>query len=217
LSLNPINQRQADSVPSIAYLLAKLVGLGVFPATPSILRSQPSFFETNLATIRTRLESSELAKYSEFWTSLLQGLPSSMALQSVLRSLFASLHSLDYVADSGPLERARVKREARLLAGLTGPLTPEKEELWESALAIMLGRDWDIGYARIFVCWISGGPLRGKIDAKGWNNPSEFYSWSAADLRSSALDALLNNVLEMWSSQDHIKHSLLSRHQCMSP
>lgn len=98
---------------------------------------------------------------------MLQGLPSSLALQSVLRSLFASLQSLERVTDAMPLERARVKQEASLLAGMLGPLTPEKEELWESVSAIILGRDWDIGYARVFVCCISGGSRGGKVEEKG--------------------------------------------------
>lgn len=159
-------------MPSIAYLIVKLVNLGVFPATPPVSRSQPSFFQTNLATIRARLEANGFTKYSEFWISLLQGLPSGLALQSVLRSLFTSLQSLERVTDGGPLERARAKQEASLLSGMLGPLTPETEELWESASAIILGRDWDIGYARIFVCWISGGSRGGKVEVKGSSNHS---------------------------------------------
>lgn len=114
-----------------------------------------------------RLESEGSAKYSAFWTTLLENLPSSLTLQSVLRSLFASIKPLERVTDGGPLERAHAKREALLLAGILGHLSPEKEELWESASAIILSRDWDLGYARIFVCWLSGGSHGGKIEEKG--------------------------------------------------
>ncbi|KAF9466374.1 telomere length regulation protein-domain-containing protein [Collybia nuda] len=177
-------QQDRNAIPGLAYLFAKLVNLGVFPATPPVLRSQPSFFQNNLDTIRVRLDTDGSNKYSEIWASLFQSLPSSSALQSILRSLLTSLQSLEHVSGNGDLERARVKQEARLLSGLAGSIVPEKEELWELASAIILERDWDIGHARIFVCWMSG-----------------------------VLGAFLNNVLEMWASRDHIKHSLLSRHQ----
>jgi hypothetical protein len=60
-----------------------------------------------------------------------------------------------------------VKREAYLLSKIVGHLAPQKEELWESASAIISGRDWDVGRARIFVCWISGGSEGGQIEEQG--------------------------------------------------
>lgn len=66
-----------------------------------------------------------------------------------------------------PVQRASIKKEAQLLSGITGHITPDKEELWESASAIVLGRDWDVGQARVFVCWLSGGSRDGRVNKQG--------------------------------------------------
>jgi telomere length regulation protein len=154
-------------LPSVAYLLAKLVNLGVFPATTPISRSQPSFFQTTLTTIRVRFEAEASKGYSNFWSSLLLGLPTNFALRSVLISLFASLLPIERAVDCAPQQRTVVKREARLLSMIVGNLTPKKEELWESVSAIITGKDWDVGRARIFVCWVSGGSQGEQIDDQG--------------------------------------------------
>jgi telomere length regulation protein len=161
------NVLQPDAVPSVSYLLAKLVNLGVFPATPPISRSQPSFFQTTLTTIRERLEADVSSDYSNLWSSLLLSLPTNFALRSVLISLFASLSAIDHATDTALQQRALVKREACLLSMLVGELTRQKGELWDTATAIILGKDWGVGHARIFVCWISGGSQGGKTDEQG--------------------------------------------------
>jgi telomere length regulation protein len=158
---------RADAVHPMSYLLAKLVHVGVFPSTPPISRSQPSFFQATLTTIRARLETEASGNYSTFWSSLLLGLPTNFALRSILISLFASLSTIEPATDSVPQRRALVKREACLLSKIVGHLTVQMDELWESASAIILGRDWDVGRARIFVCWVSGGSEGGQIDDQG--------------------------------------------------
>ncbi|KAG5644996.1 hypothetical protein DXG03_007273 [Asterophora parasitica] len=186
-----------NTLPSVTYLLAKLVNLGAFPATPPTSRSQPSFFHATIATIRIRLAADNRAVYSSMWSSLFLGLPSSLTLQSILISLLASLSPLAHALQAIPSQRADVKNMARLLSGMTGSVTPEKTELWECTLAIVQGRDWNVGQARVFVCWLSGGAQTGYLNEK-------------------ALDALLENILTTWSSPDHVKHSLLSRHQYLT-
>jgi len=151
----------------VSYLLAKLVNQGVFPTTSPISRSQPSFFQTTLGTIRARQEGEASSNYSNLWSSLLLGLPTNFALRTCLISLFASLSPLDRAVDCAPQERALVRREAYLISKVVGKLTPQKEELWESATAIITGRNWDLGRARIFVCWVSGGSQGGQIDEQG--------------------------------------------------
>ncbi|KAF8061522.1 telomere length regulation protein-domain-containing protein [Lyophyllum atratum] len=186
-----------DAVPSLSFLLSKLVNLGVFPLAPSISRSQPSFFQATLATIRVRLAAENATSYSAMWSSLFLGLPSSLTLQSILTSMLASLPQLTHTTGSMQSQRLEVKKEARLVNGITGNVTPEKEELWEAALAIILGKDWDVGHARIFVCWLSGGSQDGKV-------------------HENALSVLIESILMTWSSPDHVKHSILSRHRYMT-
>ncbi|RDB24234.1 DNA replication checkpoint protein tel2 [Hypsizygus marmoreus] len=183
-----------DAIPSVSYLLAKLVNMGLFPATPPVSRSQPSFFMTTLSAIRARLASDDVMSYSNFWSSIFLGLPSSLVLQSILTSLLASLTPLKRPTSDAPFERALVKRDALVLNGITGYLTPENAELWESACAIVIGKDWDIGHARIFVCWMCSASRSGRVNEQ-------------------ALDTFLQTISETWSSSEHIKHSFLSRHQ----
>ncbi|KAJ6623438.1 telomere length regulation protein-domain-containing protein [Mycena sp. CBHHK59/15] len=181
-------------VSSLTYLLTKLVNVGTFPAAPPTSLSQPSFFQTSLPQIRARLVQENSASYSAVWSKILRGFTSSFTLQSILTSLFGSMSAESSLEDSAP-QRAMVKREALLLRGLVGPFPSAKEdvELWESISAVVLGRDWSEGHARIFVCWASG---------------------PQTDLE--ALDRLLNCVVDMWSSSDHVKHSLLNRHRYLT-
>ncbi|KAG5639626.1 hypothetical protein H0H81_010828 [Sphagnurus paluster] len=185
-----------DSVASISYLLAKLVNMGTFPQTPPTSRSQPSFFQTTLPTIHERLESNDAPAYSATWSSLFLGLPSSLTLHSILISLLVSLPVLAEVEDTPP-HRAAIKKEGNVLTQLTGSIIPDNEELWESAVAIISQKDWDTYHARLFVCWFSGSAEDGGVNEK-------------------SLEMLIENILSTWSSPDHIKHSLLSRHQYMT-
>ncbi|KAJ7632433.1 telomere length regulation protein-domain-containing protein [Roridomyces roridus] len=173
-------------VSSVTYILAKLVNVGAFPAFQPSSPSQPSFFQSTLPQIRTRLGQVSAATYSAAWGQLLRGFGSSRTLQSILTCLFTAL-SADSGTDSSPLHRTHVKRDSLLLSGILGPVD---SELWESISAVILTREWSESHARIFVCWIG------------------------QDLK--ALAALLNCVVELWSSPDHIKHSLLDRHRYLT-
>ncbi|KAF8212436.1 telomere length regulation protein-domain-containing protein [Mycena galopus ATCC 62051] len=179
-------------VASVIYLLTKLVNLGTFPPAQPSSRSQPSFFQATLPRIRSRLTEENSAAYCAAWWRILRGFPSSFILQTILTSLFGSLSAGSDIDDS-PHQRALVKRESLVLLGLLGPVVSDDAELWESISAVILTRDWNEGLARIFVCWVSG---------------------SKTDLE--ALELLLDCVVDMWSSADHVKHSLLNRHRYLT-
>ncbi|KAJ7940835.1 telomere length regulation protein-domain-containing protein [Mycena leptocephala] len=90
-------------------------------------------------------------------------------------------------------QRAMVKRESLVLLGLLGPAVSNDTELWESISAVILTREWNEGHARIFVGWISG-----------------------PQTNLQALEMLLDCVVDMWASPDHVKHSLLNRHHYLT-
>ncbi|KAJ7063112.1 telomere length regulation protein-domain-containing protein [Mycena amicta] len=173
---------------ALAYLLTKLVNVGVFPSSPPSSPAQASFFAATIPRIRVRLSESNSSAYTAAWVAVLRGIPSALTLQSILTSLFSSLR-----ADSGTAcstrDRAAIKRESHLLLGVLGG--PDSEDLWESSLTAIISREWTEAHARIYVCWISAFGDNGK-----------------------ALERLLDAVVEIWASPDHVKHSLLSRHHC---
>ncbi|KAJ6513868.1 telomere length regulation protein-domain-containing protein [Mycena vitilis] len=183
-------------IVSLTYLLTKLANLGAFPPTQPSSRSQPSFFQATLPQIRVRLTHENSATYSAAWSRLLQGFSSSFTVQSIVTCLFGSL-SAESGTDSSPEQRALVKRESLIVLGLLGPVVSEDSEFEESISAVILTREWSQGHARIFVCWVAGPQFTGVIV-------------------SEALELLLDSVVEMWSSPDHVKHSLLSRHHYLT-
>ncbi|TFK90973.1 telomeric DNA binding protein [Polyporus arcularius HHB13444] len=181
-----------DRISSIAYLLAKLVSVGIFPPSIPTSPAQPSFFQSALAAIRAHLGISDGDKYSAFWIDLLASLPSSLTLRSILTSLFSSLAPPRDGLNETPSARALVKREAILLRHLLGPLSKSNGELSESFSAVALGRNWDEAHARIFACWAAGAQ-QGSRTREG-------------------LDLLLAKVVDIWTDSDHVRHSLLSQH-----
>jgi telomere length regulation protein len=155
-------------MPSIIYLLTKLVNVGAFPTSKPTSPIQHSFFGSTLPTIRARLSKGGTAaeSYHAFWTTLLEALPSSFTLQSVLTSLFAHISVPHPPLDPSPSSRALVKREATLLLGIIGRLTDSKQYMLNSVSTAMLARDWSEGHARVFACWIAGATA-GAVDTKG--------------------------------------------------
>ena len=145
----------ADCVPSVTVLLTRLVKLGVFPPAPPTLRSQPSFFGATLSTIRARLHGLDWQTYSEFWSGVVLSLPSTFVLRAVLTSLFSHLSTPSSGLDSSSSQRELVKREATVLRRFAGTLSIENGEMWECVTALFLSRDWDVGRARIFICWLA--------------------------------------------------------------
>lgn len=158
-----ITKHMSGVVSSIIYLLTKLVNLGLFPPNSPTLPSQASFFLATLPIIRSRLDGGANENYSKIWAEVFLGFPS-IALQTVLTSLFASLRRVDTPLDGSAYQRACVKGEALLLDRLVGRMSPDNEELCEIAIPVILGRNWDESCARIFVCWVAGPQMRDTDD-----------------------------------------------------
>ncbi|KIK59730.1 hypothetical protein GYMLUDRAFT_44166 [Collybiopsis luxurians FD-317 M1] len=181
-----------ESLPSINFLLTKLVKLGIFaPYLPSS-DSQPSFFRATLPIIRSRLALHNPGSYSASWWQILRGFESSFALQNILVSLFSSLEIPESLTDDSALTRASVKRESLLLCSLC-PLKADDVETWQTVSAAILGRDWTENVSRIFVCWLA-----------------------KCDTSLAALERFLNDAVSLWSDPDHIKRSLISKHRYVS-
>ncbi|KJA27234.1 hypothetical protein HYPSUDRAFT_198503 [Hypholoma sublateritium FD-334 SS-4] len=169
----------------LAYLLAKLVNVGLFPPRPPTARAQPSFFAAALPAIRAHHSPAHAA----LWAGVLRALPSALALQAVLASLFGALPAIEHALDPSAAVRTRVHRDAALLEGIVGRLRPagDDQPCWDIATSLVLSREWPPAHARVFVCWLS------------------------AD--TEALDALLAAILAVWAAPAHIKHSLLATHR----
>ncbi|KAF9653888.1 hypothetical protein BDM02DRAFT_3086639 [Thelephora ganbajun] len=176
-----------ERTQALSYLLAKLVNIGVFPSTTPSSSLQLSFFAVCLPKIRQRADS---PLYQIVWKQILDGLPSSTTLQSIFTSLFSSVHPIPPL-DPGLPTRSLVKSEASLLRAVLGDLTPDNRDLWDVVLAVSQTRDFDEGRARVLACWVA-------------------FS-TKDDTNSSPVETFLMQVLEMWSSPTHVKHSLLSR------
>ncbi|KAI0371744.1 telomeric DNA binding protein [Pilatotrama ljubarskyi] len=186
-------ERSQDIISSIAYLLAKLVNVGVYPASVPTSPAQPSFFQATLPAIRSHLLQDEDGAYSHLWSSIFASLPSSLTLRSILTSLFSHLTRIPSPLDASLSTRALVTREALLLRRLLGPFRKDRSELVDCFSAVALGRHWDEGHARIFACWVAGAEKDSR-DREG-------------------LQILLDKVLYIWTDADHVRHSLLSQHR----
>jgi telomere length regulation protein len=132
------------------------------------MRSFPSFWQTNLPIIRQKiLGLAEPDSYCKAWQKLILEIPSSLTLQSVLISILASLERADPPTDSSTEMRAQVKLEARLLTAVLGRLSEDDNQLWEVATGLILNRDWEESYARIFVCWLADPDSSQRTNTKG--------------------------------------------------
>lgn len=141
---------------------------GLFPPTPPTTRTQPSFFQSTLPIIRSKLHAPDRNAYFAYWHELLQALPSTLALQSILVSLLGCLRTIEPPLSDSAESRALVREEAILLTEVVGAPSPGQEELWETLLSVILKRNWPLSHTRIFACWISGAARGGVIDIDGW-------------------------------------------------
>ncbi|THH06825.1 hypothetical protein EW145_g3819 [Phellinidium pouzarii] len=157
-----------------------------------------AFFLTTLPTIRTRfamLSRDLQAVYSNIWVDLLASLPSDL-FSKVLTSLLIHLAELPDDFDGSTEARGLVKREGRLISRIFGNLEGEEDEKWMAVSAVLIIRSWSIAKARMLVCW------------------AVISDENAIPPR--ALETLVSQVVEIWSSTEHIKHSLLSHHQYLT-
>ncbi|TCD68925.1 telomere binding protein [Steccherinum ochraceum] len=178
-----------EDVTSVAYLISKLVSVGVFPPSIPSSPAQPSFFQAALPGIRAHVAS---PRYTQVWAELLSELPSSLALNTILTSFVSHLRSIDDL-DTSDRTRAVVHSQALLLRGVFGKPGKDRGELWDAIKAVALGREWSVGHARVFACWISGVE-KGRVDV-------------------TALETFLKHIVTLWTTPEHVKHSLLKHHQ----
>ena len=154
---------------SVVYLLTKLVNQGAFPPTPPIARSQASFFQVTLSSIRQRLEGPDRNSYSAFWSDIVKNIPTRLMLQSFLRSFFATLQDL---TGNKPLysDRSRIEINAQILQDVLGTVIPENSSLWESLLGLLTDNEWHEEFIWSIVRWISGLSYGGEVDKEGLQN-----------------------------------------------
>lgn len=169
----------------------KLVNTGVIPSTPPSSTTQPSFFRAVLPIIRQRFQNGAEPAYRRFWNDLLDSVPSSIILQKILLSLFASLAAISPATGNSIAQRGLVRREANLLWNIVGTLDPCKDAIWEAVAACVTSKVYDEGFARILVCWTATGERAEN---------------------TQGLELLLGKTIDVWSSPRHIKHSLISKH-----
>ncbi|KAF7304694.1 Telomere-reg-2 domain-containing protein [Mycena kentingensis (nom. inval.)] len=174
ISLLSASPREHE-LSSLAFLLTKLVNVGVFPPAPPSSPAQPSFFVAAGPQIRVRLTESNAAAYSSSWRMILQNIPSSLTVQSIVCSLFATL-SVDSGISDTPHARAVIKREARLLQGILA--ASDAEDIWDSISSVILSREWTQAHARIFACWVSqfADNHSGKSLQRIWMGKLSLYS-----------------------------------------
>lgn len=89
-----------------------------------------------------------------------------MTLRTIITSLFVHLGDITSI-EMSPLQRPLVKKQGLLLYGFMGKLSTDKDDMWDAVNAVIFGRDWSIGHARVFVCWIAGSEHhRTEVDGK---------------------------------------------------
>lgn len=227
-SCNLCNENQQEAV---SVFLSKLVSMGCFPLQPPLLPSDPSFWKTSPSAVaagsglrpdastpkRVSAESSPReTKFRKAFTCAMSLLPVSQQ-HTIVASLLSHVNSsLMYPNTSRPLSlegddisRSIIKEGSLVLLENLGNLdsvsnrrgdeeshsAKEMDHLlhiWPVTSAL-LDKQFSEGIARVLVCWAS----------------------QSASPRS-ALESLLNRALELWSNQDHIRHSTLQRHRAVT-
>lgn len=117
--------------------------------------TQPSFFQAILPLVQARILEVEYLSYFLRWNEIFRGFASVQALRRILISLFASAPKIENTRNTSPQQRAQVKQQAVILDRLIGG-PAQSSELWDTVSGIIMGREWDEGRARIFVCWVAG-------------------------------------------------------------
>ncbi|KAG6337216.1 hypothetical protein ID866_1888 [Astraeus odoratus] len=176
-----------------ADLFVKLVNVGAFPSLVNLSPSQPSFFRSTMPLIRRRLhgEYGSPEAYKKLWNTLMFSLPSVLTQQSIVTSLFSSLTVLDRPLGTTAFDRGIISKEALLLHDVLGEMSPDMDS-WNIIIAAILNRTWNPNHARVFVCWL------------------------AKSKHMQALEKFISSIVNVWSTPDHIKYSLLSQHHYVS-
>ena len=94
-------------------------------------------------------------QYTLLWSDLFSSLSSTLSLNIIMTSFISHLHPVDAL-DTSDLTRATILSQALLIRGIFGKPGKDRSEIWDAIQAVTLGREWSVGHARIFACWISG-------------------------------------------------------------
>ncbi|PFH46357.1 hypothetical protein AMATHDRAFT_155382 [Amanita thiersii Skay4041] len=190
---------KAATIHPIVYLVTKLANHGAFPPTLSVARSQPSFFAVTLSAVMKQLKGSGHDSYANFWSTLINNIPSSLTLRKILQSLFVSLPGAQAVGlgQSFFLDHGRLKEDVQLLRGILGAPDLSKAQLWECAMALVMDNEWSYYTTQVLLTWISGD-----------------LTWGLLNLDS--LRVFMNSLVSVWTSTLHIRHSSLSKHRYLT-
>jgi telomere length regulation protein len=170
-----------------------------------------------MSQIRQRLENSSIADaYSRCWISIVSSLPPKSA-QTFLVSLLISI-SWSTSLSRAPLVQRNISREAYFLRKILGPLgkNEQDKERWDLVVAVVLGRPWPEELGRALVCWVAGEST-GWPDLQGELKIWIFFAGILTTRLILALEILLWRILDLWTSPQYVKHSLLSQHKCEDP
>jgi len=203
------SDRPQDDVSLLTQLFAKLVNVGVFPSSTYLSPSQPSFFRSALPLIRRRLRKVDgnAEHYTRLWNCIVSSLPSMFTQQTIVGSLFASLTVLELLLGTSAHDRGIISREAHLSRAMFGEASPDVDN-WQAITAIILTRTWSQNHARLFVCWMAASQhTQGEISLDVVLSKFDAHY-------TIVLETFFSSVINVWSSLDHIKYSLLSQHQC---
>lgn len=203
-----------EILSSLTHLVTKMINVGLFLSTAILAPSQTSFFAMTLSTIRTRfqtLSGNHLEIYSKLWIDVWESLPITL-LSTVYTSLFTNLTLIPDGFDTSSECRGLVKREARFVSRLIGFLEDDGDEKWQSITSVLLTRKWDITIARILVTWAAISDENGESSTSFFHTVCRLTHLSA--IPPKGVETLLTKVMSVWSSSEHIKHSLLPQHQC---
>lgn len=202
-------------VEAAASTLSRLVTFGCFPLSMPILPTATSFWKQVLQILINQPKSIILDRNSgqqHILISILACIPLGQQI-AIIQSLFAHLDIITYKnlsisiagVDDSPTHRLAIKQTALQLSNIVGwPMQLKSDSSitntrapWDSTLwsltSTILDRPISQGLARAISCWFSLGPSRDK-----------------------ALRKLLDRAVELWTDEEHIKHSTLDRHRVVT-
>lgn len=135
-------------------------------------------------------------------------------MQSFLSSLISILPVPSNPLSADIATRRLVKDNAGFLRGILGPLSLENDEIWVPVSGVLIGRTWNEFIARVVVVWASGGQHETSEEDTGTDHfiriPHVFFNSTIV----TGIEELATRVLDVWSSTQHNKNVVITRHKC---
>lgn len=183
--------------PEIVFVLERLASNGLFASSITHHRSGTSFLAVTLSSIQLHLSNKN---YAKTWQTLTSSLS-----PSTQRQIIGSL--LGHLRLESPTTASAIKSSATLCQSLFGELGGDNGIL-STLTGLISGRVWSESIARVMICWSARSDKR--LSGMSFFTASQ----SSFAKQNIVISKLLDHIVEIWSSPDHIKHSLLSNHQC---